>query len=170
VTAYVALLDSGKREAAVEVRPLGPGLYEVTVGGRTRRVDAFQHDSGTVSLIVDSASYSVQLDERGTEVRVHLSDSLFPLEILDERRLRMRRSPRRFRVDGRQILTAPLPGRVVRILRRVGDPVREGEGVVVLEAMMMENDMRSPKDGKVVELFVEEGQAVEGGARLASVE
>ena len=170
MTTYVALLDGGRREEAVGVRLLAPGLYEVTLRGETHVVDAFQHDSGTLSLVVDAASYSVQLDERRTELKIHLRDSVFALEILDERRLRMRRAAGKFTVEGRQALVAAMPGRVVRVPRKPGDAVREGEGVVVVEAMGMENDARSPKDGTVVEVLVQEGQEVERGARLATVE
>jgi len=170
VTSYLVLLDSGKREVPVEVQALGPHLYQVTLGGRTRTVDAFQHDSGSVSLLVDGASYAVLVDDRGRETRMQVGDSVYPLEVLDERRLRTRRTARKFTVDGRQAIRAPLPGKVLRVLRRPGEAVREGEGLVVLEAMDMENELRSPKDGKVVELLVEEGQSVEGGARLAAVE
>ena len=170
MTNYVALLDGGKREESIEVKMLGPGVYEVRIGDRVRRVDAFRHDYGTVSLIVDTESYSVQLDQRENDVRVHIRDSVFPIEILDERRLRMRRAAGKFTVEGRQTLVSPMPGRVVKILKQVGDEVSEGEGVVVVEAMKMENDIKSPKDGKVVELFVREGQAVEGNARLAAIE
>ncbi len=82
----------------------------------------------------------------------------------------MRRAAGRFTVEGRQVLASPMPGKVVRVLKKVGDAVSEGEGVVVVEAMKMENEIRSPKDGKVVEVLVREGQAVEGNARLAAVE
>jgi biotin carboxyl carrier protein len=167
---YVALLDGGKREEHVAVRLLAPGLYEVTLRGETHVVDAFQHDFGTISLLVDAESYSVQLDERRAELKVHLRDSVFALEILDEKRLRMRRAAGKFTVEGRQVLVSPMPGRVVRVPRRPGDAVKEGEGVVVVEVMGMENDVRSPKDGKVLEVLVQEGQAVERGARLATVE
>jgi biotin carboxyl carrier protein len=170
MSTYVALLDGGKREETVEVRQLGPGAYEVRVGGRTHQVDAFQHDYGTVSLLVDTQSYSVQLDRTGTAVKVHVRDAVYPLEVLDERRLRMRRAAGRFTVEGRQTLRAPLPGKVVKVLARVGDEVREGQGLVVLEALEMENVMRSPRGGRLVELHVAEGQAVEGGAQLAAVE
>jgi biotin carboxyl carrier protein len=170
MTTYVALLDGGRREESIEVRMLGPGVYEVRIGEKVRRVDAFRHDYGTVSLLVDTESYSVQLDQRENDVRVHIRDSVFPLEILDERRLRMRRAAGRFTVEGRQVLASPMPGKVVRVLKKVGDAVSEGEGVVVVEAMKMENEIKSPKDGKVVEVLVREGQAVEGNARLAAVE
>jgi len=170
MSTYVALLDGGRREQSIGVRVLGPGVYEVTLGGQTHRVDAFVHDYGTVSLVVDSASYSVQLDERRSELKVHLRDSVFPMEILDEKRLRMRRAAGKFTVEGKQTLTSPMPGKVVKVLKRPGDEVAAGDGVVVVEAMKMENDIRSPKAGKVVEVLVQEGQAVEGGATLATVE
>ena len=167
---YVALLDGGKREETIRVERLGAGIYEVTVRGVTHRVDAFHHDYGTISLLVDTQSYSVQLDERGNGMRVHLRDSVFPLEILDERRLRMRRSPGKLTADGRIALSSRLPGKVVGVLRGPGEAVREGEGVVVVEALGMQNEIPSPKDGKVVEIAVGVGQVVEGGATLATVE
>jgi len=170
VSTYVALLDGGRREETVEVKSLEPGVYEVALRGRTHRVDAFQHDSGTVSLLVDTRSHSATIDRRGTRLEVHLRDSVFPVEILDERRLRMRRAAGKFTVEGRQVLSARLPGRVVRISKKPGEAVREGEGVLVVEAMGMENEVRSPKDGTVLEVLVQEGQAVEGRARLATVE
>jgi len=170
MSTYVALLDGGKREESIDVKLLRPGVYEVKIGEKVHVVDAFKLDYGTLNIIVDTESYSVQLDQRATEVKVHLRDSVFSLEILDEKRLRMRRAAGKFTVEGRQVLATPMPGKVVKVLRKVGDEVKEGEGVVVVEAMKMENDIKSPKDGKVVEILVQEGQAIEGGARLAVVE
>jgi biotin carboxyl carrier protein len=170
VSTYVALLDGGRREESLEVRLLEPGVYRVALRGRTHRVDAFQHDSGTLSLLIDTQSHSATIDRRGTRLEVRLRDSAFPVEILDERRLRMRRAAGKFTVEGRQTLVARLPGTVTRILKKPGEPVREGEGVLVVEAMGMENEVGSPKDGTVLEVLVQEGQAVEGRARLATVE
>jgi biotin carboxyl carrier protein len=168
---YVALLDGGRREETVEVEPIGPGLYEVRVGGKTSRVDAYRHDSGTLSLIVDTTSYSVVLDPRGASTRVSVRpNQQFTVEILDERRLRMRRAAGKFTLEGKQTLTSSMPGKVVKVLVAVGDEVKEGQGLVVIEAMKMENELRSPRHGKVVELHVVEGQAVEGNARLVAVE
>jgi biotin carboxyl carrier protein len=169
-TTYVALLDGGKREEQVRVERVGAGIYAVTVRGVTHRVDAFHHDYGTISILVDAESYSVQLDERGSGMRVHLRDSVYPVEILDERRARMRRAPGKLTADGRLALSSRLPGKVVGVLRGPGEAVREGEGVLVVEAMGMENEVRSPKDGKVVEIAVGVGQVVDGGATLALVE
>ena len=170
MSTYVALLDGGHREETLEVRQVGPGRYEVRHGGRLHQVDAFQHDFGTVSLLVDQESYSVQLDQRATSMRVQVRGEVHPLEILDERRLRMRRVASRFSVRGRQEIAARLPSRVVKVLARVGEAVQEGQGLVVIEALQMQNVLSSPKDGTLVELRVAEGQTVEGGAVLAAVE
>ncbi len=167
---YVALLDGGKREETIQVSMEGPGIYEVRVGGQVHRVDAFRHDYGTVSMILDTQSFSVTLDAGKAELKVHLRDSVYPMEVLDERRLRMRRASGRFTVEGRQTVTAPMPGKVVKVLARSGDLVKAGQALLVVEAMKMENELKSPKDGKVVEMAVVEGQSVEGGAKLATVE
>ena len=167
---YVALLEGGKREETIGVEPIGPGVYQVAVGQRLLRVDAYQHHAGTFSVLVDTRSYTVTMEKRDTLVQVRVQSSLFSIEILEERRLRMRRAAGRFGLAGRQAVTAPVPGRILRVLVRVGDEVVEGQGLVVVEAMKMENAMRSPKDGRVVEVCVREGQAVENGARLAAVE
>jgi biotin carboxyl carrier protein len=169
VSTYVALLDGGKREEAVEVRRAGPGQYEVALRGKVHLVDAFRHDYGTLSLVVDTASYSAMLDWRDTKVNVRLRHATVPLELLDERRLRLRRLARRA-VEGKQVVVAPLPGKVLKVLVGLGDAVEAGQPLVVVEALDMENELRSPKDGRVVALRATDGQAVLAGARLCEVE
>jgi biotin carboxyl carrier protein len=170
VSTYVALLEGGKREEPVEVRQTAPGVYEVRLRGEAHVVDAFQHDHGTLSLIVDTASYTATLDHRGASARVRVRGSVFPMELLDERRLRMRRAPRRLGAAGRLTVVARVPARIVKVLVKLGDAVSAGQALVVVDALQMENEMRSPKDGKVVELHVQEGQSVEADAKLCAVE
>ncbi len=170
MSTYVALLDGGKREEPVEVRRVGPGAYEVRLRGKVHVVDAYRHDYGTLSLVVDTASYSAMLDWRDTKVNVRLRHAVVPLEILDERRLRLQRVAAKLTIDGTQTVVAPVACRVAKVLARVGDEVKAGQALVVVEALEMENEMRSPKDGRLVALHVREGQAVEGNARLCTVE
>ena len=170
MSTYVALLDGGKREETVEVRRLGVGRYEVRLRGKVHVVDAFRHDYGTLSLLVDTKSHSVMLDWRDTKVNVRLRHAVVPLELLDERKLRMRRATGRFTVEGAQAVAAPMPGRVAKLLVKAGDEVKAGQALVVLEAMKMENELRSPTDGKVAEVLVREGQAVDAQTKLCTVE
>jgi hypothetical protein len=91
VSTYVALLDGGKREESIQVEQVAGGVYDVTIGGRTRRVDACRLDAATLSLLVDAASYTVTFDARAAHVNVRVRDAAFPVDLLDERRQRQRR-------------------------------------------------------------------------------
>jgi biotin carboxyl carrier protein len=66
-------------------------------------------------------------------------------------------------------IAAPMPGRVVRVLAAIGQEVARGDGVVVVEAMKMENELTAPRDGIITEIGVEEGQTVQGGVTLAVI-
>ncbi len=169
MSTYVARHDGGKREETVEVRRLGTGRYEVRLRGKIHVVDAFRHDYGTLSLLVDTKSHSAMLDWRDTKVNVRLRHAVIPLELLDERKLRMRRAAGKFTVEGPQAVVAPMPGRVAKLLVKPGDDVKAGQPVAVFEAMKMENELRSPKDGKVTEVLVREGDAVEARTKLCTV-
>jgi biotin carboxyl carrier protein len=63
-----------------------------------------------------------------------------------------------------------MPGKIVRVLVRVGDPVRTRQAVVVIEAMKMENELRSDRDGTVAEIFARDGMTVESGAPLVVIQ
>jgi biotin carboxyl carrier protein len=92
------------------------------------------------------------------------------VDVADERTVRLRAGLSGFSVSGKVVVTAPMPGKVVRILVTPGTEVTEGQGLVVVEAMKMENELRSPKAGKVLEVFAKEGSTVEANAKLLSVE
>jgi len=169
MSSYVALLDGGKREVKVDVREVRPGVFEVQAGDELHVVDV-HFGKHLLQLIVDGGCFQAVLDPRGNALRVRVGDSVYPMELLDERRLRLRRAAGKFHAEGKQTVTAAMPGKIVKVLVKVGDEVKEGQPIVVVEAMKMENEMKSPKTGKVVEVNVSEGQAVEGNAKLCAVE
>jgi len=164
---YTAII--GGEERLIEVTPRENG-YRVVIGERELDLDAVHLQGFALSLIAGTRTYRCDIDPgKNGQIRVLVGETVYPLEILDERRLRMRRAGGKFTLEGPQRIDAPMPGKVTRVLVKAGDQVEEGQGLVVVEAMKMENELKSPKAGKVTELHAVEGAAVESGAKLAVV-
>jgi biotin carboxyl carrier protein len=164
---YTAIL--GGEEKVIEITPRDNG-YRLTIGEKTLDVDAVRLQGCAVSLIAGTRSYRCDIDPgKEGRIAVLVNETTYPLEILDERKLRLRRASGTFSLEGPQRIDAPMPGKVTRVLVKVGDEVQEGQGLVVVEAMKMENELKSPKAGKVAELHAVEGAAVESGAKLVVV-
>jgi biotin carboxyl carrier protein len=164
---YTAI--AGGEERIVEVTASGTG-YRVSIGDEVLEIDAVRLQGLSLSLLVGTRSYRCDIEPgRDGRISVLVNGDAHPLEILDERKLRMRRASGKFSLEGPQRVDAPMPGKVVRVLVKVGDEVQEGQGLVVVEAMKMENELKSPKAGKVTELRAVEGAAVESGAKLVVV-
>jgi biotin carboxyl carrier protein len=155
---------------AVEVESLGDGRYAVTLNGARRELESLVLPHGAVSILVEGRSYSVEFDERGDEVGVLLRGQLTRFDVADERKLRLRAATAAFTAEGTQTVSAPMPGKIVKVFVKPGDAVTEGQGLVVVEAMKMENELKSPKAGTVKSVHVKEGVAVENGAPLVVVE
>ncbi len=164
---YTAIV--GGEEQVIEVTPHENG-YRVAIGDRRLDVDAVRLQGHAVSLIVGTRSYRCDVEPgKDGKLNVLVGENVHPLELLDERKLRLRRAAGKFTLEGPQRIDAPMPGKVARVLVKLGDEVQEGQGIVVVEAMKMENELKSPKAGKVTELHAVEGSAVESGAKLAVV-
>ena len=167
---YLTRVRGARESVPVDIEDLGDGRYELRALGRTHRVDARVLEHGAVSLLVDGRSYDVELDESGDEVQVLVGFELLIVDVADERAVRLRAGAAGFSVSGKVLVTAPMPGKVSRVLVAPGAQVTEGQGLVVVEAMKMENELKSPKTGTVVEVFAKEGSAVEANAKLLTVE
>jgi biotin carboxyl carrier protein len=160
----------GAAPQAVTVEPLGAGRFAVTAFGKRREVDALILPHGAVSLLLEGASHTVELEEKGDKVAVLIGAQVTALEVLDARRMRLRAAGAGFVAEGKQVIESPMPGKVVKVFVKVGDAVTAGQGLVVVEAMKMENELKAPRAGKVVEVSAVEGATVENGARLLVVE
>jgi len=142
------------------------GGYRLELDGKPMDVDLVETGEHFVSLIVGTHSHEVGLETTPQGYRVHIAGESVSVALAEGARGGVF-APRK--LDGPARLCAPMPGRVVRVLTAVGKAVEAGEGLVVVEAMKMENELRAPRAGEVVELRVGEGQAVEAGALLVVV-
>ncbi len=134
-------------------------------------LDFSMPEANLYSLLVQEHSYEVYVSEASgeeDELEVHVLSRILRLRAVDARRPRARLEAAD--VSGAARILAPIPGRVVKLLQQPGAAVRRGDGIIVLEAMKMENELKSPRDGVVATIEVEEGQGVEGGSLLAIIE
>ena len=167
---YYATLPGKTEPTIVEIELVAEGRYALTIEGKRHEVDARTLPHGAVSLIADGRSYNVELEKVEDEVAVSVRGQILRLDVANERRRRLRAAAAAFSAEGPQVLKAPMPGKVVKVLVAAGDTVQQGQGLIVVEAMKMENELKSPKDGVVSEVAASEGQAVESGAKLLVVE
>lgn len=164
--------------------------YEVHIGGKTRVVE-FERDSngwqatldGQAGIVADVAeiapnTFSVLFAGRAHEIcvtpaaggklNVQTGRLEFAAEVTDPRSWSGRRHAGA-EAEGRQQIIAPMPGKIVRVLVKAGDAVEAGQGLLVVEAMKMQNEIRSPKSGTVERVLAEAGQAVNAGEVLCVV-
>jgi biotin carboxyl carrier protein len=133
--------------------------------------DAIEREFSVVPLA--PGSYSVLIGERSytvfaTSGEVVVNGRTFAVEIFDPREMRGRKSAGV--AEGRQKIAATMPGKVVRLLVNEGDTVEAGQGLVVVEAMKMQNEMKSPKAGRVVEVKTKADATVAAGEVLLVIE
>jgi acetyl/propionyl-CoA carboxylase alpha subunit len=126
---------------------------------------------GLYSLIVDGKSHQLYVVPQDDGFRIALGRHRFDLEVLTEREWRLQKvAPRQAAHTGPLVVSAPMPGLVKSVSVAVGDAVASGQRLLVLEAMKMENDITSPRDGKISAINVQPGSVVEGGKPLISIE
>lgn len=154
-------------ELSIEVEEQD-GRVRVTVAGRDYDLQAASPEAGVFLLFMGDRVYEARVSEAGPGwLNVKVDGHSFRIRLID----RKQRSPAANHPDdGQQLLAAPMPGKVVRILLRPGDDVAAGQGVVVVEAMKMQNEVKSNKSGKVVDIRVAEGDTVTSDQVLAVVE
>ena len=147
----------------------------VETDGDSREVE-FSRDGHSVTAIVDGREYAIDASqpEPGVfllkhEGRVHEGYATFETNVIDPKRLRGSASGSESEHGHAEIRTA-MPGKVVRILKASGEAVAKGEGVIVVEAMKMQNELKSPKDGTVGDIKVAEGSTVGAGDVLVVID
>jgi biotin carboxyl carrier protein len=168
VKRYVEI--AGKR-LEIRLECTTDGNCRAVVDGEEMEIRAEMLRPGVLSLLIDGRAYRVVAEEttEAEDSAVHVGRERFAYRLEDPRSLRSRlRSSEHG--EGPLTLKASMPGRVVRLLSAEGDRVSAGQGVLVIEAMKMQNEVKSPKDGVLTKLMVGPGDAVGSGQQLAVIE
>ena len=160
-------LEIAGKERRVELPEFAGGgdTRECAVDGRSLTVDARVLQPGVMSLVVDGRQYRCVLDGDA----VVIAGRRYEFAVADPRSLKGRRRDAAG-TDGPRAVKAPMPGRVVRVLAKVGDEVAAQQGLVVIEAMKMQNELKSPKAGRVVRMAAVVGETAQQGDVLVVVE
>jgi biotin carboxyl carrier protein len=158
-------------EANVEIRREADGIL-ATVDGVEYKLAVQNSDRGSSLLIFNGRVFDCRVEgraESGKPVDVFIGTDRFSVTLTDPKRLRSS-AGETAQADEAARIIAPMPGKVVRVLVSPGDHVEAGAGIVVVEAMKMQNEMKSPKAGRVSALSVQVGATVNGGDVLAVIE
>jgi len=164
-------LDSvtGKTKHIVDLEKDGSS-YKVSLDGQPVPADVILAAPNAVSVILNGTAFEIHIAPSldGT-YKLQTGPHEFQADVRDPRAWRGRKAGA-LEAEGRQQIVAPMPGKVIRLLVNAGDHVEAGQGLIVVEAMKMQNEIRSPKKGKVERLQAKEGQAVNAGDILAWVD
>lgn len=161
------------REVSIErVDAAAAGRFRIILDGRARIVDAARLEGTSYSLILPEegfASHRVDVLPGPAlgELTLHVGGRVFSTTVNGRSRRRVAWAGA---TAGAQRVVAPMPGKVLRVLVAAGDTVTAGQGLVVVEAMKMENELRSPKAGIVSNIDIQEGASVDTGRLLMVVE
>jgi biotin carboxyl carrier protein len=149
---------------------LSDGAARLILGGATREAQVSEPEPGIFTVIINDRVYRCALEESpGGAVEVIVNGKRIPVAARDKKHLRGQAGAGTG-ASGQVKLSSPMPGKIVRVMLRAGDEVAAHQGVMVVEAMKMQNEVQAPKAGKIVEIKVIEGQTVNAGETLAVIE
>ncbi|MFW5966208.1 MAG: acetyl-CoA carboxylase biotin carboxyl carrier protein subunit [Persicimonas sp.] len=168
-------IPNGDEEAddrCFEVETLEDGRYRVTLpDGQEQIIDAYAPEPGRLQMLIDGHSFDTDAREKEDgEYTVQLRGETHHVSVLNERQRRMKVAGVGARAVGGPDLVSPMAGKVVAVTCDEGQEVDEGECVVIVEAMKMENDLKAHIPGAISTIHVGEGDAVEIGDVLVSIE
>jgi biotin carboxyl carrier protein len=161
---YEVEIDGRRMSVDVDERD---GRVVMTVGGRSYEAKVTSPERGVYLMLIGDDVYEASVWPDSNSLRIKLRDRIFTASVIDPKH---RRQTTDHSEEGQQHVAAPMAGKVVRVLARAGDVVAAGQGVVVVEAMKMQNEIKSPKAGRLIEVRVSEGASVKANQVLAVVE
>ena len=164
---FEVLINNSRRSVELE---RDANKWCVSLDGEPADADVYEITGNIFSVLLDGKSYEIRVRSNPSgKLTLQTGRHEFSAEVLDPRAWRGRRHGA-LEAEGRQQILAPMPGKIVRVLVQAGEKVQAGQGLLVVEAMKMQNEIRSPKSGTVERLLVKEGQPVNAGEILAWID
>ena len=162
------ILESGGGPQTIEIEAAAP-VYRFRLGDAPERTANVEMPEPCVySVLLDGRMYDARVEETPSGMLVVVIDGFrFEMEVRDPRRWSRRDAARG--ADGVQTVATPMPGKVVRVLVAKGDEVKAGQGLLVVEAMKMQNEMKASRDGRILSIAAKEGATVAAGEVLATI-
>lgn len=157
----------GKLTRQIEIQRRGSNQFAI-VPNDGAQIDAIEVAPNTYSILVNGRAFEAMVIPAAQGVLVRCAGREFHAIVSDPRAWRGGRGMS-FGAEGKQMVTAPMPGKIVRVLVSAGDTVEANQGLVVVEAMKMQNEIRAPKAGTIERIFIGEGQAVAAGEALVTI-
>jgi biotin carboxyl carrier protein len=164
---FEVLINSTRRIVDLE---RDANRWRISLDGEAIDADAVEIAPNIFSILLNGKSHEVRVTPSTSgALTLQTAHQEFTAEVIDPRAWRGRRHGA-LEAEGRQQILAPMPGKIIRVLVRTGETVETGQGLLVVEAMKMQNEIRSPKSGTVERLLVKEGQPVNAGEILAWID
>lgn len=161
----LSLVINGSETEMEIVSP--PPVCRFRFAGRERCGDVEIPEPGIYSVLLDGRSYDASVERTERALIVTVDGYRFEVEVRDPRR--WSRGSGRAAGQGRETLAAPMPGKVMRVLVAPGDAVGPGQGIVVVEAMKMQNEIKTSRSGRVLAIHAQEGATVSAGEALVTI-
>ena len=162
----LALTINGEAEA-IEILTPAPACRFRLGEGAERSADVAIPAPGVYSILLNGHSYDVQVERTPRHLIVSLEGQRFEIEVRDPRRWSRQSAGRAG--ENVETISAPMPGKVVRVLVSPGAAVEAGQGILVVEAMKMQNEMKAARAGRVLTVTAKEGATVAAGETLATI-
>jgi len=158
------------REKTIELTPLDDHRFEIAMDGVSHDIDLRFCTSDSLSMLMDNQSCDLSYLFLGGRLELHYRNQYFLLEVLDERQTRMRRIQTSPETSGAEIIKSVMPGKIVQILVKPGEIIKPGAGILIIEAMKMENEIYCRNGGLVRSVNVAPGQTIESDIVLVEIE
>jgi len=157
------------KSITIDVEEMGRFKYRVRFGGQEKIVDCHRTEEFIYSVIIDGRSYEVDVRSRDDKLLIEIDGETYTVTAMDEKKKALMGISQSRKPAGRAVICAPMPGRVVKLLKQKGEQIRRDEGILIIEAMKMENELRAESEGVIKELFVNPGDTVEAGQKLVEI-